>query len=222
MTIPVTRLTHLRLPDLLFGIVYLMAWAAPQLVGQARVSWLILAIELELAALLAAYLVSMAHLAIMDRTAELKVRVAGTAIVLLLIAFAIVEIQRYRFWWPAAVLAVLLANRIAGVFTGTLKSEDARVALLVDGLWGLGLYVVAIGPTFYLPVPTPGTALGPLPPEHGRWCALPADFVVDFFDHPVAGSWCAEPHRALAGGALYFLVSALRGTRRARTAAPGA
>lgn len=211
------RFTYL--PDLLLGAIYLVAWAAPQLVGQTRVSWLILGIELELVALLGAYLVSIAQLAIMDRTAETKARFAGVAIVVVLVAFVIVQIQRYQFWWPAAALAALIANRVAGVFTGALKTEDARLALFADALWSIGLYVIAVGPTFYLPVPTPGAALGPLPPEHARWCALPADLVSDFFDHPVEGSWCAEPHRALAGGALYFLISALRGARRARQAA---
>jgi hypothetical protein len=213
----VKRFTYL--PDLLLGAIYLVAWAAPHLVGEARVSWLILGIELELVALLGAYLVSIAHIAILDRTAEMKTRLAGVAIVVVLVGFAIVQIQRYEFWWPAAALAVLLANRLAGVLTGALQTEDARMALFVGALWSIGLYVVAVGPTFYFPVPAPGAALGPLPPEHARWCALPADLVSDFFDHPVEGSWCAEPRRALAGGALYFLISALRGAHRARKAA---
>jgi hypothetical protein len=215
----VKRFTYL--PDLGLGLVYLLAWAAPQLVGQARVSWLILGIELELLALLGAYLISIAHLAIMDPKAEWKVRLAGLVIGVLLVGFVVVQVQRYHFWWPAAALAALVGNRLAGVLSGALTSEDARLALFADALWGVGVYVLAVGPTFYFPVPTPGTALGPLSPEHARWCALPADWVADFFDQPVAATWCAEPHRALAGGALYFLVSAFRGERRARKAAAG-
>jgi len=186
-------------------------------VGQGRVAWLILGVELELLALFGAYLISIAHLALADRTGGARGRFTGLAILVGVLAFVTFQVVRHRFWWPATVLAALLANRLAGILTGALASEDARLALLRDAVFGVGIYVLAIGPTFYFPVPTPGTALGPLPPEHAHWCGLPADLVADFFDHPVSGSWCAEPHRALAGGALYFLASALRGARRARS-----
>jgi hypothetical protein len=100
--------------------------------------------------------------------------------------------------------------------TGGLATEDARMRLLVDALMGLLLYVFATAPTFYLPVPPFGGDLGPLPLEHARWCAVPGDFVADFFEEPVTGDWCAQPHRARAAGALYFLGSALIDARRAR------
>lgn len=209
------------LPDFGLGLVYLLAWAAPRVVGQAGVSWLILGIELELVALLGAYVISIAHLAIMDRRKEWKVRILGPAIILVLLVFAALQIQRYQFWWPAVALTGLIGNRLAGVLSGTLASEEARLALFADALMGIGIYVLAVGPTFYFPVPTPGVELGPLSPEHARWCALPADWVADFFERPVVATWCAEPHRALAGGALYFLVSAFRGARQARKAAAG-
>jgi hypothetical protein len=209
------------LPDLGLGLVYLVAWAAPRVVGQAGVSWLILGVELELIALLGAYVISIAHLAIMDRRKEWKVRILGPAIIMVLVVFAALQIQRYQFWWPAVALTALIANRLAGVLSGTLASEEARLALFADALMGIGIYVLAVGPTFYFPVPTPGVELGPLSPEHARWCALPADWVADFFERPVVATWCAEPHRALAGGALYFLVSAFRGARQARKAAAG-
>lgn len=206
------------LPDLGLGLVYLVAWAAPQVVGQAGVSWLILGIELELLALLGAYIISIAHLAMMDRREDWKVRILGPAIIAILVVFVVLQIRRYQFWWPAVALTALIGNRLAGVISGTLASEDARLALFGDALMGIGIYVLAVGPTFYFPVPTPGTAIGALSPEHARWCALPADWVADVFDQPVAATWCAGPHRALAGGALYFLVSAFRGERRARKA----
>jgi len=206
------------LPDFGLGLVYLVAWAAPHVVGQTLVSWLILGIELELVALLGAYIISIAHLAAMDRRKDWKLRVLGPAILATLVVFVVLQIQRYQFWWPAVALAGLIGNRLAGALSGALASEDARLALFADALMGIGIYVLAVGPTFYFPVPTPGVDLGPLSPEHARWCALPADWVADFFDQPVAATWCSEPHRALAGGALYFLVSAFRGARRSQSA----
>jgi hypothetical protein len=132
------------------------------------------------------------------------------------VAFAGIQVVRHAFWWPAIALAGLIANRVAGLVSGRLATDDARVALMADALIGLLLYLFAVGPTFYLPVPAFGAELGPLPPEHARWCAFPGQFVSDFFEREPAGDWCAEPHRAMAGGALYFLVSACRDARRTR------
>jgi hypothetical protein len=92
------------LPDVGLGLVYLVAWAAPQVVGQAGVSWLILGIELELVALIGAYVVSIAHLAIMDQTRDWKLRILGPAIIVILLVFVVLQIQRYQFWWPAVAL----------------------------------------------------------------------------------------------------------------------
>jgi hypothetical protein len=205
-------------PDLALGLAYLIAWAAPGLAGAALASWLILGVELEAAALLGAYLLAMALVVLQDRTAELRVRLAGGAIVLGLIAFVVVQVVRYDFWWPAVVLAGLLANRLWGLVSGALATEEARMQLFVDALLAVGLYIVAIAPTLYFDVPSPGAGAGPLPPMHARWCAVAADLVERLLEKTPAGSWCAEPHRALAGGALYFLASAFRDARRIRKA----
>jgi hypothetical protein len=204
------------IPDLALGLVYLAAWVLPGLVSAGAAGWLVLGIELEALALFGAYLIAMALIAIFDRTAKILHRVIGVGIILGLVGFAAFQVWRYQFWWPAVGLAVLLGNRLLGFFAGGTRNDDARMWMLMDAIFGLGLYMVAVGPTFYFPVPAFGADLGPLPPEHARWCAVPADFVADFFDKPVTGDWCAEPHRALAGGALYFLASALRDSWRAR------
>jgi hypothetical protein len=203
-------------PDVALGLGYLTAWVLPGLVGAAAVGWLVLGIELEALALLGAYLIAMALVVMLDPTAKPLHRVTGAGIIVALIGFAAVQVIRHQFWWPAVALAALLSNRVAGVVTAGLANEDARMQMLVDALMALGLYVFTIGPTFYLPVPGWSATVGPLPPEHARWCAVPGDFVADFFDQPVSGDWCAQPHRALAGGALYFLASGLRDSWRAR------
>jgi hypothetical protein len=163
-----------------------------------------------------AYLLAMALVALLDRTARLLHRLIGLGVIVGLIGFAVFQVRRHEFWFPAIALAALLANRLGGLFSAGLGNEDARMWMLMDGIFGLALYVIAIGPTFYLPVPAFGAGHGALPAEHARWCAMPADFVADFFETPVKGDWCAEPHRALAGGALYFLASALRDAWRGR------
>jgi hypothetical protein len=204
------------IPDLAIGLVYLSGWVVPGLVGAGAAGWLVLGIELEVLALLGAFLVAMALVLMLDPTAKLRDRALGGAIIVVLVALAAFQVTRHQFWWPAIALAVLLGNRLLGLVTGGLATEDARMRLLVDALMGLLLYVFATAPTFYLPVPALGGELGPLPPEHAHWCAVPGDFVADFFEKPATGDWCAEPHRALAGGALYFLASALLDARRTR------
>jgi len=204
------------IPDLAIGLVYLAGWVVPGLVGVGAAGWLVLGIELEVLALFGAFLVAMALVLVLDPTARLRDRALGAAIVVILVVLAAFQVTRHQFWWPAIALAVLLGNRLVGLATGGLATEDARIRLLADALMGLLLYVFATAPTFYLPVPALGGELGPLPQEHARWCAVPGDFVADFFEKPETGDWCAEPHRALAGGALYFLGSALLDARRAR------
>ncbi len=204
------------LPDLGLGAAYLVAWLLPGFVGVTAVSWLTLVIVLEAPALLAAYLIAMVILALTDRDASLGVRAAAVGLILLLVAVAAAEVLRYRFWWPVVVLAGLLVNRLGGLLSDRLSGDDAKRETLLDALWTLALYAVAIAPTFYFAVPTFGAGAPALPPEHARWCAMPADLVYEFFEAELAGNWCDEPHRALAGGALYFFASAFRGLRRAR------
>jgi len=204
------------IPDLAIGLVYLAGWVVPGLVGVGAAGWLVLGIELEVLALFGAFLVAMALVLVLDPTARLRDRAMGVAIVVILVLLATFQVTRHQFWWPAIALAVLLGNRLVGLVTGGLATEDTRMRLVVDALMGLLLYVVATAPTFFFPVPALGGDLGPLPPEHARWCAVPGDFVADFFEEPVTGDWCAEPHRAMAAGALYFLGSALIDARRAR------
>jgi hypothetical protein len=158
---------------------------------------------------------SLALLALLGRDGGWRARVLGAALILAMVGFVTVQVVRHAFWWPAVALAGLLANRLAGLLSRQLASEDARLALFNDALWGVGIYLFAIAPTFYFPVPSLSAAAA-LPPEHLRWCGLPADLVESFFKEPLTGSWCTEPYRALAGGALYFLVNAFRGARRAR------
>ena len=144
------------------------------------------------------------------------VRLAGVVITAGFVAFVVIEVVRYDFWWPALALGGLIANRVVGLLTGGLASEDAKMNVLRDTIWSLVLYLFAVAPTFYIAVPMLGAAAAPLSAEHARWCVLPGDLVADFFDQQLAGDWCAEPHRALAGGALYFLAAAFRDMRRAR------
>lgn len=198
------------LPDLGLGTAYLLAWLLPGVVGIGAVSWLTLVIVLEAPALLAAYLIAMVILALTDRDASLGVRAAAIGLILLLVGVAAAEILRFRFWWPMVVLAGLLANRLSGLASGRLARDDAKRETLLDALWTLALYAVAIAPTFYFAIPTFGAGPAALPPEHARWCAMPADLVYEFFEAELAGNWCEEPHRALAGGALYFFASAFR------------
>ncbi len=203
-------------PDFVLCMACLAAWAVPGFANAAISNWVIMAVVLEAAAVAGAFLATIALFAAFDGSAEPNVRLAGAVITAGLLLFVVIEVVRFDFWWPALALGGLIANRITGLVTGAVASEDANLNVLRDTTWSLVLYVFAIAPSFYVDVPNPGAVAAPLPAEHARWCALPGDLVADFFDHEVTGDWCAEPHRALAGGALYFLASALRDIRRAR------
>jgi hypothetical protein len=201
-------------PDLVTGAAYLLAWAAPAILGAGVVSWLIVVIELEAVALLGAHAVALSLIIMMSAKASMRDRLFGGLILAGMIGFAATEAWRHHYWWPATALGLLLANRLASLFTGRLATEEVRMQLMYDGLMALGVYVLAIGITFYVAIPSPGGPLGALPPEHARWCAVPADLVRRFFESRPSGSWCAEPVRALAGGGLYFFASAVRTFRR--------
>lgn len=216
---PIPRLRWIQnlgvLPDLAFSMACLVVWIAPGFASAPVSAWLIMVVVLEAAALAGAFLTTIALFAAFDGSAEPNVRLAGVVITAGFVVFIVIEVLRYDFWWPALALGGLIANRVVGLLTGGLGSEDAKMNVLRDTIWSLVLYLFAIAPTFYIAVPMHGAAGVPLPAEHARWCALPGDLVVDFFEHQPAGDWCAEPHRALAGGALYFLAAAFRDMRRA-------
>jgi hypothetical protein len=204
------------LPDLFLGLTYLVAWLLPGLVGASAAGWLVLGIELEVMALMGAWLFAISLMAMLDRDSKFLHRLVGAGFILMMIGFVGFQVIRYSFVWPAVALAVLFGNRLLGFISGGFASSDTRGWAAIEAIFALALYVFAVGPTFYLPVPAFGGELGPLPPEHARWCAKPAEFVADFFETPVKGDWCVEPHRALAGGALYFLASAVRDSWVAR------
>ena len=203
-------------PDLALSVACLAVWVAPGFASATVSTWLIMVVVLEAAALAGAFLVTIALFAAFDGTAQPNVRLAGVVITAGFVAFVVIEVVRYDFWWPALALGGLIANRVVGLLTGGLASEDAKMNVLRDTIWSLVLYLFAVAPTFYIAVPMLGAAAAPLSAEHARWCVLPGDLVADFFDQQLAGDWCAEPHRALAGGALYFLAAAFRDMRRAR------
>lgn len=114
-----------------------------------------------------------------------------------------------------------LKNRLAGAALIVVPVAFAGIQVVRHAFWWpaialAGLIANRVAGLVIRPLGGLRRGARPLPPEHARWCAFPGQFVSDFFEREPAGDWCAEPHRALAGGALYFLVSAYRDARRTR------
>lgn len=171
-----------------------------------------LTIELEAVALLAAFAVSVV-LIVLTTASGLRERLAAVALGLVGVAWTLSEGVQRGMWWPALIVAGLIANRVGGLVTGALRAEDAKMRQLVETLGGFLAYVVAVGGSLAIAVPAFG-AVPALPAEHARWCALPGELAADAFETTFAASWCREPHRALAAGAVYYLIAVWRDWRR--------
>lgn len=195
----------LSLPDLALGALFLAAWLNLAGVAASRGVDSMLVVEIEGWTLIVTLFTGAFAYALSTNEARSE-RVKGILWLVVLCAIPPVYFAvRWHLLWPIGVFAWLLWNRLRSVATpGDVKKVRIPSRELI-------LYATVAWLSMWLPVPPLGAAGVPLRiADYPGWCHAP-EFVVPS-DLREAGSvvtWCAEPHRALAAGTFYFLVTGL-------------
>ena len=188
----------LSLSDLALGALFLAAWLNLAGVAASRGVDLMLVVEIEGWTLLVTLLTGAFAYSLSTEKSQSE-RVKDLAWILILCAIPPVYFAwRWHLLWPVGVFAWLLWNRLRGVAARVPSRE-------------LFLYATAAWLSMWLAVPQLGASGVPFRiAEYPGWCHAP-EFVVpsDLREGGSVATWCAEPHRALAAGTFYFLVTGL-------------
>ena len=182
------------LPELLNAALLLALWIEPQRFG---IEWFragVLTLLLEFFVLNAGGF--MAHLMYDPQTSarkrSLQVAALGAGYLVFISAFALA----FDAWWMLGAFAWLLFGKLQAIWTGAPPTERDRMH--AGASWALGV-AVYLGAVFL------SVMVYPLPPLG----VGPEILDAAGFDAKSSGIWEAEPHRALAGGVLYFTVMGL-------------
>jgi hypothetical protein len=194
------RLAH-GLPDLALGAMFAAAWVDLFGVGGRFGVDLMLLIEIEGWTLLVTILSIGAAYGFATEQ-EWKERAKSMAMLVLLCVvppgyFAL----RWHLWWPVAAYGALLWNRVRLARGGPEGTKRIRAPLRELVIYGL-----AATASIWLAVPDLGAAdVNFRIADYPGWCQAPQWLLPDeVFQDQRAVSWCAEPHRALAAGSLYY------------------
>jgi hypothetical protein len=200
-----SRLSH-ALPDLALGALFIAAWL--DLLGLATrdgVS-LMLLVEIEGWILVVAFMTTgLAYGLATDSDPKEKLK----ALALLVLACTIPPVMfaaRWRVWWPIGAYGALLWNRLRLARAGAAGARGLRAPLRE-----LVLYAGAAAASMLVAVPAFRAAAADFRiADFPGWCHAPELVIPDDLlrgEHVV--TWCVEPFRALAAGAVYYVATGL-------------
>ena len=182
------------LPELLSAALLLALWVEPQRFGTEWFRAGVLTLLLEFFVLNAGGF--MAHVmynpGTSARNRSLGVAALGAGYLVFISAFAFA----FDAWWMLGAFAWLLFGKIQAIWTGAPPTERDRMH--AGAGWALGVAV-------FLGAVLLSAMVYPLPPLG----AGPEFRDAAGFNGNSSGIWEAEPHRALAGGVLYFTLMGL-------------
>ena len=193
------------LPDLGLGLLFLTAWLNVLGLGARFGIDLMLLIEIEGSILLVTvFSAVMADAVVKDKGFE-KVK-SLMVLLLLCIVPPILMVVYWRVWWPVGVYGGLLWNRLRAVRAGPENTKRLRAPLRE-----LIFFAIAAFASIRLAVPALGADAAHFRmADFPGWCHIP-ELVIpeDFRNGEDVVTWCAEPHRALASGTFYYLLTGL-------------
>ncbi|HTH65214.1 MAG TPA: hypothetical protein VL563_11030 [Gemmatimonadales bacterium] len=193
------------LPDLGLGALFLAAWLNLLGLGARFGIDLMLLIEIEGTILLVTlFSAAMADAVVKDKGFE-KVK-SFMVLLLLCIVPPILMVVYWRVWWPVGAYGGLLWNRLRAVSAGPESTKRLRMPLRE-----LLLFALATFASMWLAVPALGSEAAHFRiADFPGWCHVPEYFIPeDLREGESVISWCAEPHRALASGTFYYLLTGL-------------
>ena len=138
---------------------------------------------------------------------EWKEKAKSMALLVLLCAIPPAYVAlRWHLWWPVVAYGALLLNRVRGARAGRDGARRIRAPLRE-----LVFYGVAAAASVWLSIPALGAAdVHFRIADYPGWCHAPEWLLPDeLFENKRVVSWCAEPHRALAAGSLYYALTGL-------------
>lgn len=209
-----SRLLHAS-PDLGLGALFILAWMNRFGLGSRYGVSLMLLVEVEGWILIVTFLTAgLAFGVATESDKKEKLKSLG----LLLLACAIpplVFAVRWHLWWPIGAYAGLLWNRLRLARAGAAGVRRMRAPIRE-----LILYGAASAASMLMAIPALGAAEANFRiTDFPGWCHAPELVIPDELlqgQHVV--TWCTEPHRALAAGGIYYvmtgLVTLLRGPYR--------
>jgi hypothetical protein len=177
------------LPDLAFSVVFLVTWIRPDALGEFMVRWLLLVMLMEFIVLHSAALMGTVALAPGSR-ARRGLAILGFAVLYTLFAGAFS--LAFKSWWPLASFWALTLNRLLGVLIGQVPDEEQKAFVMRGWSAGIAFYVLGCFATVFLPVPALGLTPAVVAAQH----------------IPGKGLWVEQPHKVIAFGFLYFLLTA--------------
>jgi hypothetical protein len=194
------RLAH-GLPDLALGGLFGAAWLDLFGLGSRYGVDLMLLVEIE-GWILIVTILSVGAAYGFATEPEWKDKAKSMAVLVLLCAvppayFAL----RWHLWWPVAAYGVLLWNRVRLARAGREGTRHLRAPLREIVLYG-----AAAAASMWLSIPALGASdVHFRIADYPGWCHAPQVLLPDeLLRDPRVVSWCAEPHRALAAGSLYY------------------
>jgi hypothetical protein len=185
------------LPDLVLGLVFLLAWLTPDRFDEGMLGFLVMTMLLEFIIVHSSAI--MGSVVVSEQPGREKAtRLLGLGALYSLFAggFSL----SFKSWWPLATFWGLTLNRLLSVLLGQAPTGEARAFVQRGWAAGAVFYLLFAFVTVFLPIPRLG-----ITPEVVRAAGLPG-----------GGLWVDEPWRVAAFGFLYFTavgVSELRGHR---------
>lgn len=199
------RLAH-GLPDLVLGGVFGAAWLNLFGFGSRSGVNLMLLVEIEGWILLVTFLtVGFAYGLASDEAWKEKAKdIAGLTVLCAIppLYFAL----RWHLWWPVVAYGALLWNRLRLARAGREGARHLRAPLREIVLYG-----AAAAASVWLAIPALGAAATHFRiADYPGWCHAPEWLLPrELMRSERVVTWCAEPHRALAAGSLYYALTGL-------------
>jgi len=186
--VPLLPAVGAAIPDLALGIVYLVAWVAPQAFGVNIVPYLMLTMLLEFIIIHSSAFMGNVAIGNASKPAKLKLMIGLGAFYTLFVAgFA----AGFKTWWPLASFWGLMLNRMLGQLLG--QAPDGEEKAFLQRGWAVSVmcYLLGVFVTTLAPIPRLG-------------------LVGAFRDGlPGSGLWVSQPQRVVAFGFIYFTLVGL-------------
>ena len=182
------------IPELLSAALLLALWIEPQRFGAEWFRAGVLSLLLEFFVLNAggfmAFLMYDPETSARKRSLQVAALGAGYLVFISAFAFA------FDAWWMLSAFAWLCFSKIQAIWTGAPPTERDRMHAGASWALGVAVYLAAVLLSVMV-YPLPALGVGPEILDAAR------------FDAKSSSVYEAEPHRALAGGVLYFTLMGL-------------
>lgn len=194
------------LPDLALGALFLAAWLNLFELGSRRGVSLMLLIEIEGYALIVSLIASaLAYSLATDEQWQEKAK-SFFGLVFFCALPPIFFALRWHLWWPVFAFGALLWNRLRVAYAGADEARRLRVPVRE-----LVLYAGAAAASMWLTIPALGSVAAEFRiADYPGWCRAPEVLLPrELREGTRVVTWCTAPHRALAAGSIYFLLTGL-------------